>query len=128
MKVKHGFSTSSEKGSESESERGRQRERRARGRRGCESLREKESGGRGSREGLREGEGDTHFQTRQPPYSHLYLIKPNFALLKRRENAYTENGEGRGRGKEGSCLTVFYLFVMYSSASLMTTFLASADR
>ena len=124
MKVKHGFSTSSEKGSESESERGRQRERRVRGRRGCESLREV-GGVRGRNY---ERERDTHFQTRQPPYIHLYLIKPNFALIKRRENAYTENGEGRGRGKEGSCLTVFYLFVMYSSASLMTTFLASADR
>ena len=74
-----------------------------------------------------ERERDTHFQTRQPLYIYLYLIKPNFALLKRRENAYTENGEGRGRGKEGSSLTAF-LFVMYSSASLMTTFLASADR
>jgi hypothetical protein len=123
MKVKHGFSTSSEKGSESESERGRQRERRARGRRGCESLREV-GGVRGR---YYERERDTHFQTRQPLYIYLYLIKPNFALLKRRENAYTENGEGRGRGKEGSSLTAF-LFVMYSSASLMTTFLASADR
>ena len=123
MKVKHGFSTSSEKGSESESERGRQRERRARGRRGCESLRE--VGGVRGRD--YERERDTHFQTRQPLYIYLYLIKPNFALLKRRENAYTENGEGRGRGKEGSSLTAF-LFVMYSSASLMTTFLASADR
>jgi hypothetical protein len=123
MKVKHGFSTSSEKGSESESERGGQRERRARGRRGCESLRE--VGGVRGRD--YERERDTHFQTRQPLYIYLYLIKPNFALLKRRENAYTENGEGRGRGKEGSSLTAF-LFVMYSSASLMTTFLASADR
>ena len=108
--------------------RGRQRERRARGRIGCESLREKESGGRGSREGLREGE--------RHPFSNKAATLHTFASdqaefrssSKKRENAYTENGEGRGRGKEGSSLTALSLFVKYSSASLMTTFLASADR
>jgi hypothetical protein len=78
--------------------RGRQRERRARGRIGCESLREKESGGRGSREGLREGE--------RHPFSNKAATLHTFASdqaefssssKKKRKRIYREwRGEGEG--------------------------------
>jgi hypothetical protein len=80
--------------------RGRQRERRARGRIGCESLREKESGGRGSREGLREGE--RHPFSNKAATLHLFVSdQAEFRSSKKKRKRIYREWRGEGEGQRG---------------------------